>query len=196
MVDFTEIPLELQLREANRRIQSHLGKGQKYAQFLSPMFLWWFPTIMDNQISIQWDSITGIFDWAPVFPITLINAGILDHWCTHPSVWEVDRSQQHSRNVLAMIHHTLAAGHKSSPVIVYGASFIYIPTHPARTSLSNALQYLKRSKEDCVILVSTPTKPTYSPQPRRENTTPCCLSMATQMQFEVHWAPLLPLLSL
>ena len=33
MVDFAEIPLELQLREANCRIQSHLGKGRKYTQF-------------------------------------------------------------------------------------------------------------------------------------------------------------------
>ena len=30
MVDFAEIPLELQLREANHRIQNHLAKGQNW----------------------------------------------------------------------------------------------------------------------------------------------------------------------
>ena len=86
MVDFTEIPLELQLREAHRGIQSHLGKGCKYAQFLSLMFLRRFPAIMDNQISVDWDCIMGVFNQVPIFPITLIDAGILDYWCTHPSM--------------------------------------------------------------------------------------------------------------
>ena len=166
-MDFTEILLELQLREANCHIQSHLSKRWKYTQFLSPMFLWQFPTIMDNQISVQWDSITGVFDQVPVFPITLIDAEILDYWHTHISVWEVERSQQHSRHILAIVCYTLAASHKGSPVVVYRASFIYIPTHQLRTSLTVALKYLKRSKVDCVILVSTPTKPTFSPQPQR-----------------------------
>ena len=94
MVDFTEIPLELQLREAKHRIQSHLGKGQKYTQFLSPAFLQWFPAIMDNQMSMQWDSITGIYDMVPAFPITLIDGEILDYWHAHPSVWKVKRDKQ------------------------------------------------------------------------------------------------------
>ena len=54
MVDFSEVPLELQLQKAHRCIQSHLGKGHKYAQFLSLMFLWRFPAIMDNQINVDW----------------------------------------------------------------------------------------------------------------------------------------------
>ena len=70
MVDFAKILLELQLREANCRIQSHLSKGQKYAQFLSPMFLWQFPAVVDNQISVQWDSITGVFDRVPIYSVT------------------------------------------------------------------------------------------------------------------------------
>ena len=122
---------------------------------------------MDNQISVQWDSITGVFDWVPVFPITLIDVEILDNWHTHPLVWEVERSQQHSWCILAMVHYTLVTSHKGSPIVVYGASFIYIPTHQARTSLTDALKYLKRSKEDCVILVSMPIKPTFSSQPLR-----------------------------
>ena len=157
MVDFTEILLELQLKEAHRRIQS--------AQFLSPMFLRRFPIIMDNQISMQWDSITGVFNCVPVFPITLIDTEILAYWHAHPSVWEVERSQQYYWHILAMVQYTLAASHKGSPVIVYGASFIYILTHQARTSHTDALKYLQRSKEDCVILVSMPAEPTFSPQP-------------------------------
>ena len=97
--------------------------------FLSPMFLRRFPAVMNNQISVQWDSITGVYDQVPVFPITLIDAEILDNWHAHPSVWEVERSQQHSQRVLAMVHYTLATGHKGSPVIVYGASFVYTLTH-------------------------------------------------------------------
>ena len=82
-------------------------------------------------------------------------------------MWEVERGQQHSRCVLAMVRYTLVASHKGSPIVVYGASFVYILTHQVRTSLTDALKYLKRSKEDCVILVSMPTKPTFSPQPWR-----------------------------
>ena len=54
-----------------------------------------------------------------------------------------------------------------NPAVVHGASFVYIPTHQARTSLRNALDYPRHSKEDCVVLVSTPTKSTFSPQPWR-----------------------------
>ena len=39
MAELTEIPLELQLKEANRQIKMHLSKGRKFQQFLSPMFL-------------------------------------------------------------------------------------------------------------------------------------------------------------
>ena len=49
---------------------------------------------------------------------------------------------------------------------MFGVSFVLIPAHQARTSLSDTLSYLKCVKEDCVILVSTPLKPTYSPQPQ------------------------------
>ena len=167
MADLMEIPLELQLQEAHCRIQSHLGKGHKYAQFLSPMFLWWFPVVMDNQISVDWNTITGVFDRAPIFPITLIDVEILDYWRTHPSMWEVARNLQHSRHVLAMVHYTLPYGHKGKLVVVYRVSFTYIPAHQVWTSLSDALTYLGHAKEDCIILVSTPTKPTYSSQPRR-----------------------------
>ena len=109
----------------------------------------------------------GVFDRVPIFPITLIDAEILDYWCTHPSVWEVVHNLQHSQRVLAMVHYTLSSGHKGKPAVVYAVSFVYIPAHQVRTSLSDALTYLGCSKEDCVILVSMPSKPTYSPQPQR-----------------------------
>ena len=105
MVDFAEVPLELQLREAHCRIQNHVGKGRKYPQFLSPMFLRRFPAIMDNQISVDWDTITGAYDWVPLFPITLIDTKVLDYWCAHPTVWEVVHNLQHSQWVLAIVPH-------------------------------------------------------------------------------------------
>ena len=122
---------------------------------------------MDNQISVDWDCITGVFIQGPLFPITLIDAEILDYWCTHPTVWEVAHNMQHSRHILAMVCYTLASGPKGKPAVIYRASFVYILAHQAQTSLSDALSYLRHSKEDCVILVSTPIKLTYSPQPRR-----------------------------
>ena len=57
---------------------------------------------MDNQISVEWDTITGLFDRSPAFPITLIDTKILDEW--------------HSRHVLAMVHHMLVVSHKGSPL--------------------------------------------------------------------------------
>ena len=80
-------------------------------------------------------------------------------------MWEAPSKQQHSRHVLAMVHYTLPTGYRGQPAIVFGASFVLIPSHQVRTSLSDTLEYLKHVKEDSVILVSTPAKPTFSPQP-------------------------------
>ena len=128
------------------------------------MFLRRFPAIMDNQISVNWDTITGVYNRMPFFPITLTDAEILDDWSAHPSIWEVLSSLQHSRHVLAMVRYTLPSSYKGQPDIVFGASFL-IPAHQVRTSLSDALSYLKHATKDCVILVSMPTKQTFSPQP-------------------------------
>ena len=166
MVDYTEIPLKLQLQEAHHHIQSHVGKGCKYPQFLSPMFLQWFPAIMDNQILVDWDTVTGAYDWMPLFPITLIDTEILDNWCTHPTVWEVACNMQHSRRVLAIVHHTIPEGPKGKPAVIFGASLVYIPARQVQTSLSDTLAYLKHAKGDGVVLVSMPNQLTYSPQPQ------------------------------
>ena len=107
MAELTEIPLELQLKEANRRIKMHLSKGRKYQQFLWPMFLWHFPAIMENQISVDWNTISGIYDRMPNLPITLIDTEILDDWFAHPSVWDVLSNLQYARHVLAIICYTL-----------------------------------------------------------------------------------------
>ena len=68
-----------------------------------------------------------------------------------------------------MVRYTLpysqATSHKGSPLVVFGASFVLIPTHQVRTSMSDALRYLKDVKEDSVILVSMPTNLTFCPQP-------------------------------
>ena len=165
MAELQEIPLELQLRKANRCIAAHLSKGRKFQEFLSPMFLRRFPAIMDNHISMNWDTILDVYDRMPFFPITLIDTEILDDWYAHPSVWEVPSKQQHSQHVLAMVHYTLLSGYRGQPAVVFGASFVLIPTHQVRTSLSDALRYLKCVEEDSVVLVSMPAKPTFSPQP-------------------------------
>ena len=122
---------------------------------------------MDNQISVDWNTILGVFDRVPTFPITLIDATILDHWSAHPSVWEVKPNLQHSQRILAMIRYTLPTSHKGNPAVIYGTSFVYIPSHQAQTKLSDALDYLRHSKEDCMVLMSTPMNPTFSPQPSR-----------------------------
>ena len=111
---------------------------------------------MDNQISVDWDTITGAYDWAPLFPITLIDTEVLDYWCTHPTVWEVARNLQHSRWVLAIVRRTLPEGNKGKPAVVFRASLVYIPARQSRTNLSDALSYLKWAKGDCVVLVSMP----------------------------------------
>ena len=120
---------------------------------------------MENQLSIDWDTISGIYDRMPFFPITLIDTKILDDWAAHPSIWEVEPKRQHSRRVLAMVRYTLLACYKGQVAVVFGASFVLIPSHQVHTSLSDALSYLKSAKEDCVVLVSMPLKLTYSPQP-------------------------------
>ena len=164
MAELTEIPLELQLKEANRRIKMHLSKGRKFHQFLWPMFLWRFPAIMENHISIDWNTISGVYDRTPTLPITLIDTEILDDWLTHPSVWDMS-SLQHTRRLLALVHYTLPTPYKGQPAIVFGASFVFIPAYQAHTNLRDGLTFLKNPNEDSVVLVSTPSKPTYSPQP-------------------------------
>ena len=103
----------------------------------------------------------------PIFPITLIDSEILDYWCAHPTMWEVAHNKQHSRCVLAMVCYILVSGPKGKPAVIYRTSFVYIPAHQVRTSLTDTLSYLKHSKVDCVVLLSTPIKPMYSPQPQR-----------------------------
>ena len=84
---------------------------------------------MDNQISVDWDTISGIFDRTPFLPITLIDTEILDEWFNHPSVWEVLPNLQHSWHVLAMVHYTLPSSYKGQPAIIFGALFVFIPAH-------------------------------------------------------------------
>ena len=66
-----------------------------------------------------------------------------------------------------MVRHMLASSHKGNPITVYRASFMYIPTHKARTNLTDALKYLRNAKEDCVVLVLMHSEPMYSPQPQQ-----------------------------
>ena len=107
MAKLLEIPLNLQLQEAHQRIQAHWDKGHKFPEFLSHMFLRRFPAIIENQLSIDWDTISGVYDRMPFFPITLIDTEILDDWAAHPSVWEVEPKRQHSQ--VCARHGTLHA---------------------------------------------------------------------------------------
>ena len=86
---------------------------------------------MDNQISVNWDTIMGAYDQVPLFPITLIDTEVLDYWCTHPTVWEVACNLQHSQWVLAIVHRTLPEGNKGKPAVIFGASLVYIPARQA-----------------------------------------------------------------
>ena len=167
MAELTEIPLELQLKEANRRIKMHLSKGHKFQQFLSPMFLRRFSAVMENQISVDWNTVSGAYDRTPMLPITLIDMEILDDWFACPSVWDVSSNLQHARRMMALVCYTLPTPYKGQPTIVFGASFVFIPTYQAHTNLRNGLTFLKNAKEDSIVLVAMPAKPTYSPQPRK-----------------------------
>ena len=135
------------------------------------MFLRRFPAIMDNHLTVDWNTIPGIYERMPMFPITLIDTQILDDWVLHPTLWDVPPKQRHQWWVLAMVHYTLpysqASSLKGSSPVVFGASFVIIPSHQARTSMSDTLQYLKRITEDSVVLVSMPLNPAFCPQPRR-----------------------------
>ena len=162
-----KIPLKLQLKEANRRIKMHLSKGHKFQQFLSPMFLRCFPAIMENHISVDWNTISGVYNRMPTLPITLIDTEIFDDWFSYPQVWDMSRNLQHARHVLALIRYTLPTQYKGQPAIVFGASFIFVPAYQACTNLRDGLTFLKSTKEDSVVLVAMPSKPTYSPQPWR-----------------------------
>ena len=82
-------------------------------------------------------------------------------------MWDVSCDQQHARRVLALVRHTLPTPYKGQPAIVFGASFVFVPAYQACTNLRDGLTFLKGAKEDSVVLVVMPSKPTYSPQPRR-----------------------------
>ena len=167
MAELTKIPLELQLKEANRQIKMHLSKGCKFQQFLSPMFLRRFPAIMENHISVDWNTISGVYDRMPTLPITLIDTEILDNWFARPQVWDVSCNLQHARCVLALVRYMLPTPYKGQPAIVLGASLVFIPAYQACMHLHDSLTFLKSAKEDSVVLVAMPSKPTYSPQPQR-----------------------------
>ena len=135
MEEYTEIPLELQLKEANCHIKMHLSKGHEFQQFLSPMFLRHFPAIMENHISVDWNTISGIYDETTTLPITLIDMEILDNWFGHPQVWDVSCDLQHVRCMLALVRYMLPTPYKGQPAIVSGVSFVFVPAYQARTNL-------------------------------------------------------------
>ena len=141
---------------------------------------------MDNQILVDWDTVTGAYNQVPLFPIMLIDTEVLDYWFTHPTVLEVVCNLQHSQRVLAIVCHSLPEGNKGKPAVIFRASLVYILAHQARTSLSDALSYLKHTKRDCIILVPMPMKPTYSPQPRRNQYFTLLPSTVTQAWTVVH----------
>ena len=143
----------------------HLCKGHQYQQFLLQMFLRRFPAIMENQVYVDWNTISGVYDRTATFPITLIDTEILDQCFARPSVWDMSSNLQHAQHVLAIIHYTLPAPYKGQPAIVFGVSFLFIPAYQACTNLHDGLTSLKNTKEDLVVLVATPDKPTYAPQP-------------------------------
>ena len=120
---------------------------------------------MENQISVDWNTVLGIYDRTPMLPITLIDMEILDDWFTCPSVWDVSSNLQHARCVLAFVRYTLPTPYKGQPAIVFGASFVFIPTRQACMNLCDSLMFLKNAKEDSIVLVAMLAKPTYSPQP-------------------------------
>ena len=82
-------------------------------------------------------------------------------------MWDVSCDLQHALCVLALVRHTLPTPYKGQPAIVFGVSFVFVPAYQAHTNLRDGLTFLKGAKEDSVVLVVTPSKPTYSPQPRR-----------------------------
>ena len=145
----------------------HLSKGHKFQQFLSPMFLRRFPAIMENQITVDWNTVSGVYDRMPTLPITLIDMEILDDWFARPSVWDMSYNLQHARRVLAFVCYTLPTPYKGQPAIVFGASFVFIPAYQACMNLRDGLTFLKNAKEDSIVLVVMLAKPTYSPQPRK-----------------------------
>ena len=122
---------------------------------------------MENQISVDWNTILGIYDRTPTLPITLIDTEILDDWFTQPSVWDVLSNLQHARRVLALVRYTLPTPYKGQPAIVFGASFVFIPAYKACTNLHDGLTFLKNAKEDSVVLVVMLANPTYAPKPRK-----------------------------
>ena len=137
MAELTEIPLKLQLKEANHQIEVHLSKGRKFQQFLSPMLLWRFPAIMENHISVDWNTISGIYDRTPTLPITLIDTEILDDWFARPQVWDVSHDLQHTRCVLALIRYMLPTPYKGQPAIVFGGVLLLCSRLPTPLHLQD-----------------------------------------------------------
>ena len=72
---------------------------------------------------------------------------------------------QHARHVLALVRYTLPTPYKGQPAIVFGASFVFIPTYQAHMNLHDGLMFLKNAKEASVVLVVMPARPAYYPQP-------------------------------
>ena len=91
-----EIPINLQLIEVRRRIGEYTKKGLVLTEYLSLLFLKYFPGLMDDMVS--WDSITSLFKRIGVLPIKLIDSDILNDWCACPSVWEGDKKDQHPQH--------------------------------------------------------------------------------------------------
>ena len=81
---------------------------------------------MENHISVDWNTISGVYDRMPTLPITLIDTEILDDWFACPSVWDVLSNLQHAWHVLALVRYTLPTPYKGQPAnSVWGVLRLY-----------------------------------------------------------------------
>ena len=159
MVD-EELPYEYQLDEIATRVNKFRADGIPPELFLMPTFLKYFPVAMEPGVlpDVKWNSISGLFMWSPVLPMTYVDNDILLAM-SHQQVWDVDTPESfHPRCSLAIVKHFPAGP-------MYMLTTVYVPATQDQLHFLPTLSSLHSLQMEAVALVYVPKSGIYMPEP-------------------------------
>ena len=166
MAASSELPYEVQRREARRRAVIKTKSGLSPIQYLTPNFLSHFPVVMEPKESEEhplptWNKVGGLFRRCDAIPATFIDQGILVHE-VEMDVFGSSTIEFAECRALALFKLVTQEGER------YALTVIYIPFHQRRLLMKHALETVFSRAGNSVALVGMPKalkQCAYMPEP-------------------------------
>ena len=160
----SELPFEVQRREARRRATAKAKNGFSSMKYLTPNFLTHFPVVMEckeDEECLTWNEVSGLFRRCDAIPATFIDQV--------PLVQEVDLgvfgspdAEIAERRALALFKLVTQEEER------YTLTVVYLPSHQKRLPMKAALEAVFSTAGNAVALVGMPKdikQCAYMPEP-------------------------------